>query len=324
MEWLNTPTWQFPSGSSPTAPTTSTDFETAQNPADSQQAEDLGAPPESPSEAPERHYPNRTCRICLESVPPTFVPPSEHVPGFLQRGPRVIYESSETELGRLLRPCKCKGSSRFVHEGCLQTWRHADPGYGRRNYYNCPTCGFQYRLERLNWARWISSTLTQLLLTCIILILAVFLLGFIADPIINLYVDPIDTIYHADYWDSNSLSADRKAAWFEHFLKGFASLGLLSFIQVVYGLSPLRLFNVRSSTIVRGGRGNTGRDRVSSLSWIVIVLGIGGFLWAVYKGVRAWSRRTLQKVGERVMDVPLPDDDDDGDGADEANQRAKT
>ncbi|KAL5340387.1 hypothetical protein BJX70DRAFT_361634 [Aspergillus crustosus] len=316
MAWPNTPTWQFPSGPSPAAPT---DSEEDQVPEENQQADDSGDPPETPK----RHYPNRVCRICLESVPPTFVPLSEHVPGFLQREPRVVYESSDSELGRLLRPCKCKGSSRHVHEGCLQTWRHADPGYGRRNYYNCPTCGFQYRLERLNWARWISSTITQLLLTCIVLILAVFILGFIADPIINLYVDPIDTIYHSDYWDSNSLSGDRKAAWVEHFLKGLASLGLLSFVQVVYGLSPFRWFNVRPTTIVRGGRGNTGRDRISSISWIVIVLGIGGFLLAVYRGVRAWSRRTLQKVGERVMDVPLPDDDDE-DGETDSSQRPKS
>lgn len=33
-------------------------------------------------------------------------------------------------------------------------------------------------------------------------------------------------------------------------------------------------------------------------------------LQAVYKGVRNWSRKTLEKAGERVMDVPLPDDDD--------------
>lgn len=32
---------------------------------------------------------------------------------------------------------------------------------------------------------------------------------------------------------------------------------------------------------------------------------------AIYKGVRAWSRRTLEKAGERVMDVQGDDDDDD-------------
>ena len=30
----------------------------------------------------------------------------------------------------------------------------------------------------------------------------------------------------------------------------------------------------------------------------------------VYKGVRAWSRRTLEKAGERVMDVSSDDNDD--------------
>ena len=32
---------------------------------------------------------------------------------------------------------------------------------------------------------------------------------------------------------------------------------------------------------------------------------------AVYKGVRSWSRRALEKAGERVMDVPLPGDEDE-------------
>ena len=34
---------------------------------------------------------------------------------------------------------------------------------------------------------------------------------------------------------------------------------------------------------------------------------------AIYKGVRAWSARTLEMAGERVMDVQQDDDDDDED-----------
>jgi hypothetical protein len=33
------------------------------------------------------------------------------------------------------------------------------------------------------------------------------------------------------------------------------------------------------------------------------------FLQTVYKGVRSWSKRTLQWAGEKVMDVPLPEDE---------------
>ncbi|KKK24999.1 hypothetical protein P175DRAFT_0445048 [Aspergillus ochraceoroseus IBT 24754] len=313
---MNRPTWQWSAGTSPT-PTASRSSEADQPPEESRQAGDSGVPR---PEAPKKHYPPRVCRICLESVPPTFVPPSENIPGFLQREPRIIYESSDPELGRLLRPCKCKGSARYVHEGCLQTWRHADPGYGKRNYWNCPTCGFRYRLGRLAWSRWISSTVTQIFLTFSILILTVFVLGFIADPIINLYVDPMDTIYYAEFWEVNRVSNTKRASWFEHFVKGVASLGLLSFVKVIFAMSPWHWFNIRSTSVV-GGRRNAGRNRVASLSWIMIVIGVGTFLWAVYKGVRAWSRRTLEKASERVLDVPLPDDDDDDDGVEETGRK---
>lgn len=35
------------------------------------------------------------------------------------------------------------------------------------------------------------------------------------------------------------------------------------------------------------------------------------FLQTVYKGVRSWSKRALQWAGEKVMDVPLPEDEDE-------------
>jgi hypothetical protein len=57
----------------------------------------------------------------------------------------------------------------------------------------------------------------------------------------------------------------------------------------------------------------TGRERMQNLSWIAITVGIITFLYAVWKGVRAWSRRTLEQAGERVMDVPGSNDDDDED-----------
>jgi hypothetical protein len=104
----------------------------------------------------QRHWKPRTCRICLETVLPTFHPPSENIPGIFQSTPSVTYNSEEG--GRLIRPCKCKGTAQFVHEGCLKEWRHADPSYGRRNYYECPTCGFRYKLQRIGWGRMIGGT----------------------------------------------------------------------------------------------------------------------------------------------------------------------
>lgn len=239
---------------------------------------------EGSSNRSKKHYPPRTCRICLETVYPTLHPPSEHLPGFLQSAPRVTYESPDPELGRLLRPCKCKGTSRYVHEGCLRKWRHADPSYGKRNYWQCPTCKFQYRLERMTWARCISSTATQIGLTLGILLFTIFLLGFIADPIINLWADPLGTLLATDdwdYWEPDPFvdvpPLEEKTSWLEHFVKGLASLGVLSFVKVLLAASPWQWLNIRTSGLFGGGR-STGRSRVASISWVVVLIGVGSFL----------------------------------------------
>lgn len=273
----HTRSWQWPDDLP--GPPSTVDSEPLQTGAE---ATDTTEPTERPSNIPGHGYLPRTCRICLEVVYPTTQPPSEHLPGFLQPKPRVTYESSDPESGRLLRPCKCRGSARYVHEGCLQQWRRADPALGRRNFWQCPTCGFQYRMERVTWARWISSTTTQIILTLLVLLLTVFLLGFVADPIINLYVDPVDTILGADIWESNTILDEsdvrERATWVEHFLKGLASLGVLSFVKALLALSPWQWWNLRHSGVMSGRR-NSGRSRVASISWLVVLVGVGTFLW---------------------------------------------
>ena len=85
--------------------------------------------PQPESKSRQRRWLPRTCRICFEVVQPTFETPSEHLPSMFQSAPGVSYVSEDPADGRLLRPCKCKGSSKYVHEGCLQAWRHADPEF---------------------------------------------------------------------------------------------------------------------------------------------------------------------------------------------------
>ena len=240
------------------------------------------SPPKTTKRRP-RHWPPRTCRICLETVHPTFSTPSESLPEVLQPAPTVNYNSEDPSLGRLLRPCNCKGSSQYVHEGCLSAWRHADPGYGKRNYWQCPTCGYRYKLERMTWGRWISSTATQLTLTAVIFLLALFFMGFIADPVINFYSEPYAVFYAPrSLGERIDLSYNDQPGWAEHFLKGFASLGLLGFVKVIFSLSPWNWFNVR---IGGSGRSGTGRDRLSNISWIVVMVGVCTFLWVCLFGV---------------------------------------
>jgi hypothetical protein len=280
------PLWQWPDDPTPTARLAEATGNSEHRSCPAEAVQDQSEPSHDSPRRPMKHYPSRMCRICLETVPATYHPFPVNLPDFLQSAPRVTYESSDPALGRLLRPCKCKGSSRYVHEGCLKSWRYADPDYAKRNYWQCPTCGFQYRLERMRWGQWISSPLAQIVLTLIILLFAMFLLGFVADPIINLYVDPYDTIFSAQFWNPNTVDEvhqprKKAASWIEHFIKGLASLGVLSFLKVLFALSPWQWWNLRNSGLIGGGRRTaaSGRDRVASVSWIVVVIGVGTFLW---------------------------------------------
>ena len=107
----------------------------------------------------------------------------------------------------------------------------------------------------------------------IILFLVVFLLGFIADPIINLYVDPwsfLSPWSRSDYYYED----EEPATWFEHFLKGFTGMGVIGFLKVLLA-SPLAYFRIGGG----GGRGRaTGRDRMEQVSWFIIMIGVFTFL----------------------------------------------
>lgn len=125
------------------------------------------------------------------------------------------------------------------------------------------------------------------------------MLGFIADPIIDLYFDPVSAIasvmpmsgQDAMYEETSSTSIGEDAlSWMEHFLKGFASLGLIGSAKYLFFNNPW--WNLRHSGLFggNGGRraGQTGRDRISNLSWMMVIFGIITFI--VVGGSRVPSR----------------------------------
>lgn len=82
----------------------------------------------------------------------------------------------------------------------------------------------------------------------------IFIFGFIADPIINLYLDPYDTITSIPTTGLSEFHLeDEEASWAEHFLKGMASLGLLGFVKAFFAMSPWHWWQLRQSGIFGGG-----------------------------------------------------------------------
>jgi hypothetical protein len=132
----------------------------------------------------------------------------------------------------------------------------------------------------MKWGRLLSSTFLQIIITIAIMFATVFIFGFIADPIINLWLDPYDTLISIPTNGAAGLLEYEDASWTEHFLKGLASLGLLGFVQVFFAMSPWYWWNIRSGFNGgrRGRRGGNGRDRLEDIAWGVVIVGVITFL----------------------------------------------
>lgn len=140
-------------------------------------------------------------------------------------------------------------------------------------------------MERLRWSRWLSSAALRAGLTILVMVVSVFILGFIADPIINYLSDPMSSLtglilYELDF-DLDAAAPPLPVediapnGWVGHFIKGFLSLGILGFAKSMLAMSPVSWFNLRGRRR-RGGRRGGGID---SINWAVVVIGVLTFLF---------------------------------------------
>ncbi|KAI1266149.1 hypothetical protein F5Y18DRAFT_382596 [Xylariaceae sp. FL1019] len=294
----------------PSAETNASD-ETASTPhTESPAAEEPQPPPQTNSYGEPKD--SRRCRICLEWVRPTYEDASM-LDGIRHRRPKRHYINEEGD--RLISPCLCKGSIKYMHEGCLKIWMNENPAKG----YKCDICGYTYKIERLSYAQRLRSPFISLVMTLAILFTTIFLLGFVADPILGLWLDPVGTITdslssgsrfrnYEDYYDEDD-------GWLEHLLKGVFSLGLVGFVKAFLAMSPWQWWNLRTSGIVSGGarRAGTGRERMENINLTLVLIGVLTFLWAVWKATRKYTERTLDRASQKILNVQDNDDSDDED-----------
>ena len=255
-------------------------------------------------------YPTRFCRICREDVPATVTMYPPGIPMQFQT-PIVEYKNDD-EYGRLIKPCHCRGSLRYIHELCLLRSRTENRRAG--SMWKCHECGHQFNFKRLAIQRYLSSWYTVSALTVLFMTCVVFMLGFIADPIINIYLDPYESVMgHESIWDElevRSVMESPISQWSQHFAKGFISMGLVGFLKTLF-LNPFQWVNFRLGGSFTSTRGTTGRDRAVNLSWIAIIIGVCSAFAFFYKFVQAIVQRSLQRIGNNIVDTQLPNDDDD-------------
>jgi hypothetical protein len=256
-------------------------------------------------------YPTRHCRLCHEDVVPTVTISNPNLPAPF-RSTTITYASEDG--GRLIKPCKCKGTQRYIHEDCLAELRAKSPQ--KNAYLKCDLCGFEYNTKRLLIHDILLSRVARMLLTILIVALLMFVLGFVADPIINIYVDPVQTLAGQRYWEPVKVDNIGKKVddswWIQHFMKGLVSVGVMGFFKAVLLANPWNFWNLRHSGLLGGStRSTTGRDRAVNISWIAVLIGVGSALYFFYQQVAKFSQSTLSKFANGVIEVQMDDDDED-------------
>ena len=251
-------------------------------------------------------------------------PPPPPRTGRRSRGPppgavcRICFgEAFEGGTGRLISPCLCSGSMRYVHTSCLNEWRAASAN--ARSLAQCDYCHYQYDVTRTDYAALLESAraarlVSGLLLLCSVLGAAALLgpLGA-ARPLYRLLVFDPSSPYH-----SGELVARLwcwQLDWLVAGLVGVGAVGLGLAVRTQYLLNR----HVDHAWLVGVVTALASND---TRIWRVFVA--FGFVQAgraLVGIVEAYARELLAKWGSAILEAPRDDDDDDGGGAGDAGGR---
>ncbi|KIM75411.1 hypothetical protein PILCRDRAFT_827334 [Piloderma croceum F 1598] len=117
----------------------------------------------------------------------------ETAPPVEEKQCRICLDGPDTTLGRLIRPCLCKGSMTYVHVGCLKRWRDSSAS---KNFFACPVCHYKYRLGRTRVVGIATNPVVVGALSSVVFTIIVFLSSYITTYFMSALDEPS--------WSSNS------------------------------------------------------------------------------------------------------------------------
>jgi len=186
--------------------------------------------------------------------------------------------------GKLISPCKCKGSIRFVHLTCLEHWRTVSKN--SKSYFQCDQCHYKYNFSRTQLGRLLSSPIAVHLLTVLVFLALIIACGYLWKVLEVLFVDA-----ERRHWTS-FFSMD-----LYHMATGAALVGFLGFFQ---------LFLVaRVGVLFPGGVGGAGGRNIVEVTILVIVIciGLAKAFSSLYKLIKLQTEKLLYKAENMVLDV---------------------
>jgi len=216
---------------------------------------------------------------------------------------RICFGSAyENGAGKLIAPCRCAGSSQYVHVTCLNEWRahSANP----RSFYRCDQCHYEYNVQRTEWAAVLESDRVVRLVTAMLLVSATLPAAMVLGPlgVAQRFYRLVDfqprlahhagaTIAHLWRWEADYLFAG---------LLGVASLGFGISLRDAY----IQHRHMQQQSWIVG----LITAVASNDERIFRVFALLGYMHAIkvlYAHVQGFAKQMLTKFGTRIMEVPL-------------------
>ncbi|CAN6597984.1 hypothetical protein TRVA0_001S05138 [Trichomonascus vanleenenianus] len=212
---------------------------------------------------------------------------------------RICYgtdEDSPVEYGRLISPCKCAGTAKYVHLMCLQDWRKTSPT--QNSFYQCDVCKYRYSLKRTRYAAMLMTRTAKTILTIVLLNMLAFALGYVAYPVLEFALTDEDIELIRKFpvrmlkrmGVRNARRYVKKDGLLEHHILGTAAVGAAGFIKIS--------FTMFYSSSLRRRR---------NVSVIVVALGLLYAMYELYKLADRITTAILRRLSGWVVD-DVPED----------------
>ncbi|KAG1749918.1 uncharacterized protein EDB91DRAFT_1235352 [Suillus paluster] len=264
------------------------------------------------------------------------VPPPEQ-----EKQCRICFDGEDESLGRLIRPCLCRGSISYVHVACLKKWRNTS--FTNNSFYRCPQCHYRYHFARTKAIGLatnpiivgvISSFLFTLLVMCSSYATTYFMNSFedysSYGSSYYFFVSPIDVghdliraalriLRDQDAFPleengsrtrltrANPAPLPSSPSFLTRFLRRFIiGLPMIGAGSVVHMLLSLPLLGpVHWIARFRGNRSRRGNstDIAAMIIVTLLVVGIARALYAAYKLTRKLSERLLLYAEDVILEV---------------------
>ncbi|KAL6309879.1 zf-C3HC4-domain-containing protein [Sparassis latifolia] len=110
---------------------------------------------------------------------------------------RICFDGEDPQLGRLIKPCLCKGTISHVHVKCLQKWRNTSHNPGA--FYSCPQCGYKYHFARTRVVGIATNPVVVAAVSSILFTVLVLCSSFVTTSLLSDEEDPLGSTYSLYY-----------------------------------------------------------------------------------------------------------------------------